>query len=60
MQPLKIADRRKNDRRKSDRREPDTIQTAFRRIISTTWQKPVYHELKRELERDIREGYNEI
>jgi hypothetical protein len=55
MQPLKIADRRKTDRRKSDRRAQDTIQTAFRRIISTTWNKPAYHELKRELEIDIKE-----
>ncbi len=56
MQPLKIADRRKNDRRKSDRRSPETVASAFRRIISTTWQKPVYHELKREFERDIKEA----
>ena len=55
MQPLKIADRRKNDRRKSDRRSPDTIQTAFRRIISTTWQKPTFYAMKRELENDIKE-----
>ena len=55
MQPLKIADRRKNDRRKSDRRSPETVASAFRRIISTTWNKPVYHALRRELENDIKE-----
>jgi len=55
MQPLKIADRRKTDRRKHDRRAQDTTPSAFRRIISTTWNKPAYHELKRELENDIKE-----